>query len=203
MKIVHFLCLIGATLIGGSAYNWWIANPQASRDAQLPTRFSIEQRAQLLTGHKFNVVAAGHQYGTVEEKFGFTPTFEYRTNEGNLLAIGQKAVLALATTIDIFDTGGGKMGQIKQQLFPSGLSFMTEYAIFDGRGQELAHSEKVPLLQTEITLYDKSQRRIAKLLRGEVGITDDWSVDINLPGIVDERLIIMIAAYKSFADAGK
>ena len=68
-------------------------------------------------------------------------------------------------------------------------------------GKQLAVSEKSEWFGTTITLTSPSGAVVAELDRPWINIwSDTWNVYIKKPGVVDNGILVMIAAFKTASD---
>lgn len=180
-----------------------IAAPQESAPV-LPAKFQIVEYVFSLT-NKFDVRAEGKTLGTITEKFfSMTRSFTYADPAGRCVAQARERLFSWGVHIDVTDCSGGKIGAIKENILKSLFKVSTTYSILDASDREVASSEKLDWIGTEMTLRkgrNGTGPRIAKLSRPWLQIfSDHWDVELDDPKAADSRLVVMIAAYKTAVD---
>ena len=145
----------------------------------------------------------GRSEGTVDQKvLNLRKTFEYKDENGATKAKGQERLFSWGTKIDVYDENGKVIGGIQEQVFKSWWKPYTVYSIVDAQGKQIASSEKLEFLATDFTLKNDKGEKIATIHRPWLNfIRENWTVDILKPDEVDKRLLYMIPAYKTAADA--
>ncbi|MDD5629411.1 MAG: hypothetical protein PHU21_10130 [Elusimicrobia bacterium] len=183
----------------GQAYTLAAAAP--AQAPQLPSQFSIKERVISFTD-TFDVVSNGKKLGVITQKIlSLTRSFKYKDADGNLVAEARSRVFSWGTHVDVTDSQGRPIGAIKEQVFKSLFKVYTAYSILDAQGREIALSEKVDWLGTEINISDKQGRRVAVIKRPWINFfSDHWDVQVQDPKAVDSRVMVMIAAYKTSVD---
>lgn len=180
------------------------SDAKAAAVSELPASFSVYGRFFAWTD-TFDIKSGQATLGTVTQKFiSLTKSFTYIDAKNNKVAEARARFFALGSTVDVTDGGGRKIGTIKEDILKSLFKVYTLYKILDANGKEIATSEKVQWLSTEIILRDPAGRVIAEVRRGFkqnlFRLTDRWDVNIHDAQAVDSRLIVLIAAYKSSVD---
>lgn len=105
----------------------------------------------------------------------------------------------MISLVDTFDltAGGSSFGTITEKFF----SLTKSFTYADAKGVEIAASEKVDWISTDVTIRRPDGRVIAALHRPWFNfLSDNWAVKISDHSAVDSRLIVMIAAYKTSVD---
>jgi uncharacterized protein YxjI len=138
--------------------------------------------------------------GKIEQRtLNFTTTFDYRDNQGNLVATAKQKMLSWGTHIDIYDSAGVKIGALQDKVFKNLLSWTRTFSIEDSHGNEIASSEKMRFFATSFTIKNPEGTLIAEISRPSFNfVTDTWKMDIS--GDIDKRLLIFIPSYKTHAD---
>jgi len=155
-------------------------------------------------GWKFDIKAAdGTREGTVDQRLlHLHKTFEYDDAKGQKQSTGQERLLSWGTKIDVSDASGKPIGGIQEQVFKSLWHPYSVYSIVDAQGKEVAKSEKLEAFSTNFTLTNENGDKIATIHRPWLNLLrDNWTISINKPGEVDKRLLYLIPAYKTEADA--
>jgi uncharacterized protein YxjI len=196
---------------------------RAETAAVLPDDFTMVERFFALR-NRFKLWKDGRKLGEVVETWGsylmsgvfdsWPKTFTLYGPGGEVLARADAKILALSATMDVDDPSGARIGTIKESLsrkIADALLFggklhgvYTRYHVLDPFGDIVAESAKVQILSTEFSLYDGHGREAASvrrsLLRNFYRLTDRWDVIVRDHSVVDTRLAVMIAAYKSSMD---
>ena len=180
------------------------AQPGAERGSSvpmLPDALTIHERLFALTS-TFDLKAGGVRLGTITEKFfSLTKSFAYADAQKNCVAIARARLLSWGTAIDVTDCAGRPIGAIKENVLRSFFKTWTTYSILDAQGGEIATSEKVEWISTDLTIRRPDGRTIAELRRSWLNIlSDNWTMTIQDHASVDSRLIVFIAAYKTSVD---
>lgn len=149
--------------------------------------------------------SAGKSEGIVDQKiFNLRKTFEYKDENGQTKAKGQERLLSWGTKIDVYDEKGTSIGGIQEHVFQSWWKPHTVYSIVDAQGKELAKSEKLEFFATNFKLTNEKGETVAKIHRPWLNfVRDNWTIDIVKPDEVDKRILYMIPAYKTSADADR
>ncbi len=174
-------------------------------DAQAPEHHTMSSRV-FSWGWTFDIKDEhGKPEGVVDQKMlHLHKTFEYKDAAGATQATGKERIFSWGTKIDVTDANGKSIGGIQEEVFKSWWHPHTIYSIVDDKGNKIATSEKVEFLATDFTLTNNNGETIAKIHRPWLNwVRDNWQVDIQKPGEVDKRLLYMIPAYKSSADADR
>lgn len=191
--IIAVIVLIGWCLFGGGPTN------QASH-SQLPNSFYLDEHVVTWTT-KLSVVSNDGDtgYGTVtKHALAIGTKFTYTDGEGKVAATAKKQLISWGTKIDIYDEHGNLLGTLKEKVFESLLKTWTTYQIVDANDNIIAESEKVQFGATKFTLKTPGGVEVVKLYRPWINVTgDNWYVDIKNQNVVDKRILIMIAAFKS------
>lgn len=145
----------------------------------------------------------GENEGVIDQKiFNLKKTFEYSDANGQKQALGQSRLFSWGTKIDVSDADGNNIGGIQENVFQSLWRPYTTYSIVDKDGKEIAKSEKVQFFATDFTLKNNNGEKIATIHRPWLNfLRDNWDITILKPNEVDKRLLYMIPAYKTSADA--
>lgn len=168
----------------------------------LPDEFAIHERVISFV-EKFDLESAGKTLGTISENvFSLTRSFTYTDPHGVCEAQARSRLLSWGTDIEISDCQDHPFGEIKENVMKSIFSdAYTRYSILDAEGHEIASSEKTQWVSTDMILRSLNGRIIAELHRPWMNLfSDNWDVKILDPKIVDSRVIVMIAAYKTSVD---
>ncbi len=167
----------------------------------LPDELTVHERVISLTD-TFDLKAGGAKYGTITEKFfSLTKSFTYVDAKDDCVAKARARLLSWGTHIDVTDCSDRPIGAIKENVLKSFFKTWTTYSIVDGRGQEVAISDKVEWISTDLSIRRPDGRAIAELHRPWLNIlSDNWTVKIHDHSAVDARLIVLIAAYKTSVD---
>ena len=172
----------------------------AARD--LPDNFEVNEKFWSWTT-SLSVEAGGRSYGRVSKHFwAWTTAFTYEDASGACLAKARQKALSWGVEIEVTDCAGRSLGEIHENVWDSafGAGIWNKYTIFGpGGAPKLAESDKVQFLTTSITLTDASGQ-VARLYRPVNLVTDTWAVGVSRRGVVDKRLLVFIAAYKTAKD---
>lgn len=126
----------------------------------------------------------------------------YTTADGAVVATASKSTRFLSGVhIDVYDCNGSLVGSLQERLFP-GLTYSTIYDILDAHGQIVATSGKFGWFDTTFVMKDPQGQTIATLNRpSHLFGGDTWYVTVAKPGIIDPRILVVTAAFKTEADA--
>ena len=178
------------------------AVPPTSESAPvLPNEFVIHERAISLTD-TFDLKEGSSSFGTITEKFfSLTKSFSYVDASGRCVAKARARLLSWGTHIDVTDCADRPVGAIKENILKSLFKVYTTYSILDANGREIAISEKVQWISTDLVLRRPGGAPVAELHRPWLNfLSDNWNVKIRDHAAVDARLIVLIAAYKTSVD---
>ena len=176
--------------------------PQASGSVPtLPDELTIHERVISFID-TFDLRAGNSTLGTITQKFlNLTKAFTYVDAKDNCIAKARARLLSWGTHIDVTDCSDRPVGAIKENVLKSLFKVYTQYSILDANGTEIATSEKVDWISTDLTIRRPDGHTIATLHRPWLTIlSDNWTVKIADHATVDSRLIVMIAAYKTSVD---
>jgi uncharacterized protein YxjI len=167
----------------------------------LPDELTIHERVISLTD-TFDLKSGGTKYGTITEKFfSLTKSFTYVDAQDDCVAKARARLLSWGTHIDVTDCSDRPIGAIKEDVIRSFFKTWTTYSILDGQGKEIAVSDKVEWISTDLSIRHPDGRAIAELHRPWLNIlSDNWTVKIRDHAAVDPRIIVLIAAYKTSVD---
>ncbi len=170
----------------------------------LPSTFSLYEKLITITD-ALELKSGKTSFGKISQRFfALTKRFDWDDAQGNRVAEARAVFFALGSTVDVTDGAGNKIGTIKEEILKSLFKVWTTYRILDASGKQVASSEKVEWLSTEITLKGPDGRGVALLRRGFkenfFRLTDRWDVTVYDAAAVDSRMLVMIAAYKTSVD---
>jgi uncharacterized protein YxjI len=133
---------------------------------QLPSQFTVKERAFFKWGDTFDVASDGVTYGTVTQKlFNWTKTFQFDDNTGHESAIAHVQPFSWGVQIDINDAEGHRIGSIKEEIFSSLFSAWTTYRILDASGAQIATSEKSQFFSTSFDIKANDGHTVATIHR--------------------------------------
>lgn len=167
----------------------------------------LQERVFFKLKNSLDVTEHGHSAGKVAENLiQLTRTFTWSDENGQTKATASVALISWGTEITVYDGSGNKVGYIEEHVFSSwlGMKTWTKYSIKDGNGREIAISDKTEFMGTNFTLKAPDGSTIAELDRPWINwMGDHWNVTIKQPGVIDERVLVMIGAFKTAADRDK
>ena len=164
----------------------------------LPATFSITERAFTWTT-AFDVSSGGSVTG---DMWAWAPSFTYTDASGNIGATAKKTSYPWGVHIDVYDCNNVLVGSVQEKTFSYFSGYQTLYAILDANGKEVATSGKFGWFDTNFAINDPAGHPVASLDRPRVFVGGDtWNVQVSQPGIIDERVLIMTAAFKTEADS--
>lgn len=177
------------------------AAPAPDAAPSLPDELTVHERVISLTD-TFDLKAGGTSYGTITQKFlSLAKAFTYEDASGRCVAKARARLLSWGTYIDVTDCADRPIGAIKENVLKSFFKVHTTYSILDAQNREIATSEKVEWVSTNLTLRRPDGATIAELHRPWLNVlSDNWTVTIRDHAAVDPRLIVLIAAYKTSVD---
>lgn len=162
----------------------------------LPMHFSVQERSMTLVT-TLDVLAGGVNYGVVTRDIGeWATTFNYNDSTG-VVAIGTMRLDKFRTTIEVTDRSGRLIGTIRDD---SSFTAWNVYSVLNGSGNPIAESKKVQFGSTSFTLTSPSGEVIATLERQVAFGPDCWTVVFSRGTAPDQRVLVMLAAFKTFAD---
>jgi uncharacterized protein YxjI len=167
----------------------------------LPDELTVHERIISLTD-TFDLKAGSASFGTITEKFfSLTKAFTYLDASGRCVAKARARLLSWGTHIDVTDCTDRPIGTIKENVMKSWFKVWTTYSVLDAQNKEVAISEKVEWISTDLVVRRTNGATIAELHRPWLNIlSDNWNVKIRDHAAVDSRLIVLIAAYKTSVD---
>ena len=173
----------------------------ASKAPVLPKTFEIFENA-ISFSDTFTVHNDEQRFGLIKEKiFSLSKSFWFENADGVVIAEAKESLLSWGTEIKVYDGNGALIGEIHEKVFNSLFKVKTSYTIRNSKGEKIAQSEKVDWVSTSFTIKDKDGRTLLKMDRPWMSFpADRWSVRLYDSEIVDPRLSLMIAAYKSSVD---
>lgn len=176
----------------------------------LPTRLTDENVIKV--SENFNLlrntsdVTTSTVRGKIKETV-FSLKTEYTLQmEKKTAAVGRMSMFSWGTEIKYYDEHDAYLGYLKEDVLKSLVSWHSTYYVYDKNDQLIAESKKSELLSTSINLYSPNGDLIAKIHRPNGFLTfgfDEWTITIQKPGVIDDRVLILIAAYKTHADNEK
>lgn len=180
---------------------WSEAGQACDPAPALPDELTIHERVISLVD-TFDLKAGNAALGTITAKFfSLTKAFTYVDAQNHCIAKARARLLAWGTHIDVTDCSDRPVGAIKENVLKSLFKVYTQYSMLDAQGAEIATSEKVDWISTDLTIRRPDGRVIATLHRPWLNIlSDKWTVKIADHAAVDSRLIVIIAAYKTSVD---
>lgn len=195
LLVVVVIVVIGAAMLFGLGGGNDL--PPAPIGATMPSNFEVVQEAGFVTSLQVN--ANGQKYGDVTRQGSLWTTFHYADTAGNVRAKAWISNAGWGKKVEVKDGSDNAIGTLKKEYWQSGFG-STVYTVLDGAGREIAKSEKVDWFTTTITLKDLAGRVVAELNRPSRALGDSWTVKVMVPNVVDHRVLIMIAAFKTNAD---
>lgn len=167
--------------------------------------YQLHERVFLKLTNTLDVTEHGHSAGKVSENLiQLSRTFNWTDENGNTKATARVAVISWGTEILVYDGSGNKVGSIEEHVFQSFLKTWTSYSIKDANGREVATSDKTEWLGTTFRIKGADGNLVAELERPWVNwMGDNWNLTIKQPGVVDDRVLVMIGAFKTAADRDK
>ncbi|HMY51580.1 MAG TPA: hypothetical protein PK671_01460 [Candidatus Obscuribacter sp.] len=171
----------------------------ASGDIELKERIFFKWKNSL------DVTVANKDEGKVAESaIQMSRTFTWTDESGKTVATASVAIISIGTDIYVYDGAGNRVGSIEERLFSRWGRTWSGYDINDARGNKIASSDKTEFMGTTITLTAPDGTKLAKLDRPWVNVMgDSWGIKVLKPGAVDNRILVMIAAFKTAADRDK
>lgn len=136
----------------------------------------------------------------------FKDTYVLRTVDKNIIATASQRWFSWGLHLDIKDCNGIKLGQVKMQNFISNIISADSYAvytIYDNNDNAVAQSERVTVLSTKYNFYTLDNKTlVASLNRSFIGgiFNDVWDVQIHYSQLIDSKVILFMAAFKSLHD---
>lgn len=171
----------------------------ASGDIELKERIFFKWKNSL------DVTVAHKDEGKVAESaIQMSRTFTWTDESGKTVATASVAIISIGTDIYVYDGAGNRVGSIEERLFSRWGRTWSGYDINDARGNKIASSDKTEFMGTTITLTAPDGTKLATLNRPWVNVMgDSWGIKVLKPGAVDNRILVMIAAFKTAADRDK
>lgn len=155
-------------------------------------------------GVSFTIKGAdGRKLGEITEKVtAWTKTFTLTGADGRVIATARTKPFSWGVQIDVVDAQNRPIGGIKEKLFVySWQPNYTQYEITGPNGQHVATSEKTQWTDTNIVMTRDGQR-IVTLNRPWASSNgyESWNVTLADQSVIDPRVALMTAAFKSVAD---
>lgn len=183
-----------------------VSVPAAAGPA-LPDKFTVHEeiisaRKVALNTDTFDLKVGDAKFGKIIENFlTLTKDFTYQNAQGACVAKSHARLISWGTHIDVTDCADRAIGALQEHVFRSFFKVDTVYSILDGQGREIATSEKVEWISTDMTLRKPDGTVVAELKRQWLNVlSDNWDVTIHDHAAVDSRLLAFIAAYKTSVD---
>lgn len=175
----------------------------------LPKDFKLVERILTLSGG-ISVKSADKSQTLAflnKKILSFKDTYVLRSTDKNVVATAAQRWFNWGLNLDIKDCNGSKLGQVKMQNVITNIISRDSYAvytIFDSNGNPVAQSERITLLSTKYSFYTLGDNKtlVASLSRSFVGgiLNDVWDVQIHQDNIVDSKVILFMAAFKTLSD---
>lgn len=167
----------------------------------LPAKFT-ETEDLISIGTDMTLKEGKNALGSIQERvLNLTPTFDLLNEKNQQVARAKQKMWTWGTTIDIKDCEGNKIGTIREKIWTSWLRLMTEYEIYDGRGELIGMSEKREFFSTSFTITATNGHIAFKMFRSAFNLlSDKWQVTVVNANVIDSRLVLMIPAFKTSAD---
>ncbi|MFC1523121.1 hypothetical protein ACFL6Y_12000, partial [Elusimicrobiota bacterium] len=138
-----------------------------------PSEFTITERVISVTD-TFEIEANKKKYGAITEALiSLTKSFEYKDQNKKCVAKASAKLVSWGSHVVVTDCDKNKIGSIKENVVKSLFSVYTNYSILDAKDKEIAISEKVDWITTELTLTDKEGQVIVELKRPWINIVSD------------------------------
>lgn len=171
-----------------------------AEELPLPSAFAVKQKV-LAFKRSFYFEDGRGQLGTATKKIlAWGDSFEVFDADGTKVAEGRKRVFSWGNHIDVYDVRGQKIGAIRERVFQSLFKWYTVYDVEDGAGNAIATSEKEQLLSTTLTLRQAGNGRlVATMNRPAFRWKETWNVKVADKTVVDARVLVLLAIYKSDA----
>lgn len=152
-----------------------------------------------------DVEVNGEDQGSVSEHiFQVTRHLTWTDGSGNKRATGSIAIISIGTDINVVDGSGNPVGSIQERIFSRWGKTWSGYNITDASGKVIASSDKSEWMGTRITITANDGTKVAVLDRPWLNpISDTWAIKVLKKGAIDERMLVMIAAFKTIADNDK
>ena len=127
--------------------------------------------------------------------------FRYKDKTGALVATAKAEFSPFQVIIDVFDARGQKIGTIREQIFSSLFGVVNKYIIFDASNNKIAETDKFQFVATKFTITDNKRQLVATISRPAFQLmTDKWTVSVHNSDVVDSRILVVIAAFKTAED---
>jgi len=204
--LVVLLFLVAAGyLIFGNGY------PTAPINASLPLHFVVRERIickYLPLPTVLDVLADGKSYGRLDrEQTSITIAFDFSDQSGHEVSSARKSFFSWGTEIQVKDHAGRLIGSLHKEVIASALGFgvTNKYAVYDAAGMKVAESDGLKAGVTDFTLKAANGTEIATISRSFwwSWLHDIWYIDVSQPGVLDNRLLVMIPSFKTASDNDK
>jgi uncharacterized protein YxjI len=173
----------------------------SSAALELPASLTVHERVLSLVA-TFDLSSDSKSYGTIRrEILHIGKTFHYEDASGHCVARAHARVISWGTHIDVTDCSDRAIGAVTERVLESMFKTWTTYSILDASGKEVAVSDKVEFISTNLEIRTPAGRSVATLHRHLINVlSDNWDMTIADHAVVDSRLLVFIAAYKTSAD---
>jgi uncharacterized protein YxjI len=167
-----------------------------------PSNFTAEGEFFTI-GTDMNLVSGKKPVGSIKQRMlNFNKTFDLLDERGQKVAQAKDQFFSFGSTSEVFDCNGKLIGTIKEEVFQSLFRPMTLYKILDAKGNEIATSEKLESFSTYFTIKNKQGQEVAEMRRPFINwFSDKWEINIQNSNGIDPRILVMIPAFKTAADA--
>lgn len=138
----------------------------------------------------------------IDQNFWITTNLTLtNTKFDKVVASADKSLFSWGAEMNVYDKEGKKIGIIKENVFSSMFKVSTSYAIYNKDGNLIGSSSKFEFWVTKIEIKDKKWNIIFTLKRGMFNMfTDDWSAEKNKEKVIDDRIVVFLAAFKTISD---
>jgi hypothetical protein len=206
-RLLLLLLVLGAT----GYFLFFGGYPAAPIDAGLPLHFEVNERIS----HKYlplptllDVLADGKSYGSLHrDQITLTTGFDFSDQSGHKVASASKSAFSWGTEIRVKDSSGHVIGSLHKEVIASAFGFgvTNKYAVYNAADVKIAESEGLKAGVTDFTLKSINGGVLATIHRSFWWgwLHDVWYIDVNQPGVLDNRLLVMIPSFKTAADNDK
>ncbi len=180
---------------------------------RLHQRHQLEVENTILVKEKFSlfrnaskIITATKKGKAVETFISLTPTYTLYM-EGEKVAYAKTSFLSIGNEILYYDGDDRYLGRLKEEILKSRvLSWSTTYSLYNPSDSLIATSKKLDFWGSTITLQTPAGEQICTIHRPKRLLSfgyDRWEIEIQKPGVVDERILTLIPVYKTHADNKK
>jgi hypothetical protein len=208
LKFSKRFVVIVLVLLAAIYWLFFAGYRSAPPGAAIPNKFEVIEK-KFTIGTSLEVVANGLSFGNVSNEWynPFKKSFDFEDQSGETVAHASKAIVSWGTEVDVTDGHGQSIGAMHKKVLSSflGMGVTNVYEVYDSHHPTPLVSDGIKVGITTFMLREGNGGPVvAQLYKSPWSLFhDSWEVEIYQPGAVDQRILVMIAAFKTAADNDK